>query len=91
MIDFIGPFSTPGRQTGERYIITMVECVTKWEEVVRIETFSSEIDAKFIYENIVTIFGCPLTLISDQGSHFVNKTVTTLTKNITRECISEVS
>ena len=81
-IDFIGPFSIPARWTGEIYIITAVEYVTKWEEAELVETYSSEIAAKFIYDNFVTRFECPLTLISDQGSHFVNKTITTLTKQI---------
>ena len=44
-----------------------------------VDTCSSEVAAKFIYENIITRFGCPLTLISDQGSHFVNKTIKNLT------------
>ena len=31
-------------------------------------------------EKIITRFGCPITLISDQGSHFINKTITALTE-----------
>ncbi len=30
---------------------------------------------KFIYENIITRFGCPTHFFSDQGSHFINKTI----------------
>ena len=80
MIDFIGAFSTPGRWMRARYFITAVEYVTKREEEEPVETCSSEIAAKFIYENIVTRFGCPLTLVSDQGSHFLNKTINTMIK-----------
>ena len=68
-----------GKRTGARYIITAVEYVTKWAEAKPVDTCSSEIAAKFIYENIVTRFGCPITLISDQGSHFINKTIKALT------------
>ena len=78
-IDFIGPFPIPGKRSGARYIITAVEYVTKWAEAEPVDTCSSEIDDKFIYENIITRFGCPLTLISDQGTHFINKTIKTLT------------
>ena len=56
-----------------------VEYVTIWAEAKPIDTCSSEVVAKFIYENIITRFGCPLTLISDQGSHFINKTIKNLT------------
>ena len=78
-IDFIGPFPIPAKRTGARYIITAVEYVTKWADVELVDTCSSEIAAKFIYENIITRFGCPLTLISNQGTHFINKTIKTLT------------
>ena len=57
-----------------------MEYVTKWAEAEPIETCSSEVAAKFIYENIITIFSCPLTLIRDQGSHFINRTIAALTK-----------
>ena len=51
----------------------------KWAEAEPVKTCSSEIAANFIYENIITRFECPITLISDQGSHFINKTIKTLT------------
>ena len=81
-IDFIGPFHIPAKRTSARYIITAVEYVTKWAEVEPVNTCSSEIAAKFIYENIITRFGCPITLISDQGSHFINKTIKALTNQL---------
>ena len=79
VINFIGPFPIPARRTGAQYIITAVEYVTKWAEAEPVETNSSEVAAKSIYENITTIFSFPLTLIIDQGSHFINKTIASLT------------
>ena len=64
-IVFIGPFPIPARRTGARYIINVVQYVTKWAEAELVDTCSSEIAAKFIYENIITRFGCPLNLIND--------------------------
>ena len=78
-IDFIGPFPIPTKRTGARYIITTVEYVTKWGEEEPFDTCSSEITTKFIDDNIITKFGFPITLISDQGTHFINKTIKTLT------------
>ena len=78
-IDFIGPFPIPAKRIGARCIITTIEYVTKWLEAEPVDTCFSEIATKFIYENIISRFGCPLTLISDQGTHFINKTIKTLT------------
>ena len=74
-IYFIGQFPIPAKRSGARYIITAVEYVTKWAEAEPVDTCSSEVAAKFIYENIITRFGFLLTLINDQGTHFINKTI----------------
>ena len=79
-IDFIGPCPKQGKRTGERYIITTVEYVTKWAEAELVHSCTKEVATKFIYEKIITRFGCPLTLISYQGTLFINKTIETLLK-----------
>jgi transposase InsO family protein len=54
--------------------------VTKWAEVEPVKTCTKEAGTKFIYENIITRFECPLTLISNQGTHFLNKMIQVLLK-----------
>ena len=78
-IEFIVPFPVPTKRIGARYIITTVEYVTKREEEEPVETCFSEVATKFIYVNIITRFSCLLTMINNQGSHFINKTIAALT------------
>jgi len=74
-IDFVDPFLKRAKRSRKKYIITAIEYSTKWAEAKPIENCTKETTAKFIYKNIVTRFGCPLTLINDQGTHFINSIV----------------
>jgi transposase InsO family protein len=79
-IDFMGPINPPGKRTGARYIITTTEYLTRWVEVREVKDCSATIDVCFIFDDIITRFGCPNMLMSDQGTHFINKTIEALTK-----------
>ena len=41
-------------------------------EAKPLRTNTAVVTATFLYDNIITRFGCPLEIVSDQGSHFVN-------------------
>jgi hypothetical protein len=36
---------------------------------------STETATHFLFEHVVTIFGCPRVLMSDKGTHFINNTI----------------
>jgi hypothetical protein len=42
-IDFVGPINPPGKHTGERYIITMTEYLTRWSEARAVKDCSATI------------------------------------------------
>ena len=78
-IDFFGPICTPRRRTSMRYIITVTDYLTRCDEVMFVKDCTTATVEKFLFENIVTIFGYPKILLSDQGTHFVNKVIAELT------------
>ncbi|KAK6161388.1 hypothetical protein DH2020_004769 [Rehmannia glutinosa] len=55
----------------------MVEYVSRWVEVIPTQTNDARVVLKFLKINIFTRFGTPRALISDGGSHFVNKLMST--------------
>jgi transposase InsO family protein len=74
----VGPINPPGKRTGARYIIIVTEYLTRWAEARVVKDCSETTTARFIFDDIITRFGCPKTLMSDQGTHFINKTIEAL-------------
>jgi len=52
----------------------------KWVEAKALKTNIVIVIAKFLYGYILTKFGCPLTIVKDQGVHFINDTIKHITK-----------
>ena len=77
-IDFIGPINPLGKRIGSRYIITTTYYLTRWDEAKPVMDCSATTTTHSIFENILTRFGCPRVLMSDQGTHFLNQTIQAL-------------
>ncbi|XP_015940419.1 uncharacterized protein LOC107465946 [Arachis duranensis] len=67
-IDFMGPFPT---SYSNKYILVVVDYVSKWVEAIATPTNDNKIVMNFLRKNIFSHFGVPRALISDRGSHFV--------------------
>ena len=70
-IDFMGPF--PKSQDCE-YILVVVEYVSKWVEAFSCRAADAKHARKMFQEVIFPRFGTPRMVISDGGSHFIDKT-----------------
>jgi len=67
----MGPFPN---SFGHQYILVAVNYVSKWVEAIPSKTNDNKVDVKFLKENIFSCFRNPCAIISDNGSHFCNRT-----------------
>jgi hypothetical protein len=78
--DFIGPIKLTGRLTWNTYILIVINYVTKSVEAKTLKTNIVVVTVIFMYEYILTRFDCPLTIVTNQGMHFINDTIKHLTQ-----------
>ena len=57
----------------KRYLLVSMDYFTKWIEAKLLANIRDVDAKKFVWKNIVTRFGVPRTLISDNGLQFDNK------------------
>jgi hypothetical protein len=65
--DFIGLIKLARRLTWNKYILVVIDYAIKWVEAKALRTNFVIITTKFLFKYIVTKFGCPLTIVIDQG------------------------
>jgi hypothetical protein len=78
-INFTSPIKPIGWTIGKWYILVVTNYVTKWVEAKALRTNIIATISKLMYENILTRFVCPLTLVNDQGVHFIYVVIEMLT------------
>jgi hypothetical protein len=70
-VGFYRTNQSPGKGIKNIYIITATDYITKWVETRALKDNT----ARFIFEEIITKFGCPIELVSDRESHVLNETI----------------
>jgi len=78
-VDFMDPFPMSERC---EYILVVVDYVSKWVEALPCVAADSRSSKRMFQETIFPCFGVPRVVISDGGSHFIDKTF--------RKCLSEL-
>nr|GEY52203.1 reverse transcriptase domain-containing protein [Tanacetum cinerariifolium] len=67
-IDFMGPFPS---SKGNKYILVLVDYLSKWVEAKALSTNDARVVVKFL-KSLFSLFGTPRAIISDRGTHFCN-------------------
>ena len=70
-LDVLGPL--PVSNKGNKYILVMSDCFTKWTEAIAIPDQESRTIITTFINEIVCRFGTPLQIHSDQGRNFESK------------------
>ena len=70
-IDFMGPFP---KSDDSKYILIAIGYVSKWVEALPYRAANARHARKMFHEVIFPRFGTPRMVISDGGSHFIDKT-----------------
>jgi len=74
-LDFIEPIKLVSHYSSNRYILVATNYPTKWVEARALHTNIVVVTTKFLYDHILTRFGCPLTIVTNQGTHFINNVI----------------
>ena len=70
-LDIVGPFLKAMRN--KKYLLAYTDYFTKWVEVEPLANIRDVDVKRFIWKNIVTRFGVPNVLISENGLQFDSK------------------
>ena len=78
-IDFMGLFQ---KSQDSEYILITVDYMTKWVQVLSCQDTNARHARKMFHEVIFPRFGTPRMVISDGGSHFIDKTFKAFLKEL---------
>jgi hypothetical protein len=68
-LDFVGPIKLANQYIKNKYILVTIYYATMWVEIRTLRTNTTIVIAIFLYECILTRFGCPLIIVRNQGVH----------------------
>lgn len=68
-LDFIGEI-VPNSSGQHKYILTAIDYFTKWVEAIPTQKADENVIIRFIEENILSRFGCPRKIVTDNAAAF---------------------
>ncbi len=70
-LDFIGPL--PSAKEGYRYCLVIIDKFSKWVEAIPTRNNSANTVARVVANQILPLWGAPIQIESDQGTHFTGQ------------------
>jgi hypothetical protein len=64
-LDFVGSIKLISRYIRNKYILVAIDYATKWVEARTLRINIVAVTTKFLYECILTRFGCPLIIVTN--------------------------
>lgn len=80
-MDFHGPIF-PTSQRGNKYIITLTDILSKFVIAKAVRDNSAQTTVRFLKEDVITKFGTPRCILTDNGTHFTSSLTNELIKQI---------
>jgi len=90
-LDFIRPVKPINRMSNNQYILVATNYATKW--VIEVRTFytnTTVVISQFLYKHILMRFGCSSTIMTNQGTHFINDAIRYLIDHFILRHISSI-
>jgi transposase InsO family protein len=79
-IDFCGPFKRTPRDN--QYVLCITDYFTRWVNAIALPDCSAQTTAQAIFNEYICRYGVPLSILSDQGTHFRNQLMDSMAKLI---------
>nr|KYP39541.1 hypothetical protein KK1_039143 [Cajanus cajan] len=70
-MDILGPF--PPAKGQVKFLLVAIDHFTKWIEAKAVATIMANNVQKFFWKNVITRFGIPYALITDNGLQFTDR------------------
>ncbi|GFV83631.1 retrovirus-related Pol polyprotein from transposon 412 [Trichonephila clavipes] len=71
-LDLLGPYPA-SRSERYRFLLVITDHFTKWSELIPLRKASAQAIANALFENYISRYGAPISLISDNGPQFISK------------------